>query len=95
MHFHQIIHHFFVLFLMIIKTSKKCNGYKNLITHLLNKKKERFIQESLQFLNANTQFSDQTKWKYIKFEIRNFVKQVFQKYSLKISNRNKKSLEKI
>ena len=33
-----------------------------------------FYSQWLQFLSANTQFNDQIKWEYIKFEIKNFTK---------------------
>ena len=57
---------------------KKGKCYGNLITHMLKEgyvlKLTHFVQERLQFLNANIQFSYQMKWEYTKFEIRNFAK---------------------
>ena len=44
-----------------------------------------FYSQWLQFLSANTQLNDQIKWKYIKFEIKNFTK----RFSKTVAQNNK------
>ena len=79
MHFHLTSHQFFCSILNDYQNIKKGQVSWKFNNSLIENEKyvlklRHCIQERLQFLNANTQFSDQMKWEYIKFEIRNFTK---------------------